>query len=396
MNTQIVRGIRAVKANLDPKAVIADMQSAFQDFVARNDGKVSAIEAQLSAIETAVARGQLPGGGGNSKAVTADQKAHEKGFFAFIRKGVDDGLRNLEISAKLTTQSDPDGGYGVPTVIDNEIEKLETDAIAMRRIARVKQITTSDYKKLISAGGTASGWVGEEEARGETSTPILKQIAPTIGEIYANPAVTQTALDDVGFDVGEWLQQEISDEFADQEGSAFVVGNGVGKPMGILSYPTSANPDATRAWGTLQYIAGGAAATFGDPDKLVDLVHSLRAKYRQGACWLMNSKTIATIRKFKSGEGEYLWRDGLELGAPNSLLGYRVEEDENMPDIGAGAYPIAFGNFKRGYLIVDRKGIRILRDPLTNKPYVHFYTTKRVGGCCQNFQAIKLLKIAAS
>lgn len=393
MNTNTetrARGIQAVHANIDPKAILTDLSAAFEEFKANQNGRIDN-------LEKIIARSEFPGGGVPQSGISAAAKEHKKAFIdGFVRKGIESNLRELEVQAALQIGSDPDGGYGVPEEIDAEIERLGTDAVPMRRIARVKQITTSDYKKLVSAGGTSSGWVGETESRSETDTPILKQIAPTIGEIYANPAATQSLLDDFGFDVEEWLNEEVSDEITDQEGTAFITGNGVKKPRGILSYDTSSDDDSSRDWGVLQYVATGGASTFNDYTKLIDLVHSLRAKYRNGAVWLMNSTTLAHVRKFQDGDGNFIWKAGLEQGAPSTLLGYPVEEDENMPDIGAGAYPIAFGNFKRGYLIVDRTGIRVLRDALTNKPYVHFYTTKRLGGACTNFQAIKLLKIAAS
>ena len=183
-----------------------------------------------------------------------------------------------------------------------------------------------------------------------------------------------------------WFE-EITSEFADEEGDAFINGNGINKPRGLLTYTNSSSNDSSRDWGQLQYIAGGAASTFTNADKLVDVVHSLKAKYRKGAVWLMNSSTVATIRKFKNGEGDYIWRPGLEPGGPDYLLGYPVYEDENMPDIGANAYPIAFGNFMRGYLIVDRKGVRLLRDPFSNPPYVYFLYNQEAWRFCPEFRS---------
>lgn len=186
-------------------------------------------------------------------------------------------------------------------------------------------------------------------------------------------------------------------EFAEAEGAAFVSGTGILQPRGLLSYDTVAN--ASYAWGSVGYVASGAAADFttsNPADKLIDMVHALRAGYRQGASWLMNDLTAAKIRKFKAGDGNFLWQPSLQVGQPSTLLGYAAYTDDNMPDVGANAFSVAFADFRRAYLIVDRVGIRVLRDPFTNKPNVHFYTTKRVGGGIQNFEAIKLLKIAAS
>lgn len=382
---------------MELKSTIENLSTAFDSFKADYKGKFSEQNSKIRELELMLARSEFPFGGGDMGGVTSGAaKDHFKAFNSFLRSGEDANLRTMEISAALRSDSDPDGGYAVPEQLDKEIVKVEHDLSPMRQIAQVVPVKTSDFKKLISIGGAASGWVSETGARAETTTPTLRQIAPTIGEIYANPAVTQTLLDDAAFDVGAWLGEEIATQFAEQESEAFITGNGVGRPKGILSYTTSADPDSTRDWTLLQHVATGAAATFPDADKLISLVHSLRAGYRKGAVWLMNTATLEYCRKFKDGDSNYIWKAGLEAGAPGMLLGYPVLEDENMPDIGANTYPIAFGNFKRGYLVVDRVGVRVLRDPFSNKPFVHFYTTKRLGGCVQNTQAVKLLKIAVA
>ena len=164
---------------------------------------------------------------------------------------------------------------------------------------------------------------------------------------------------------------EIATEFAKAEGSAFVNGDGVDKPKGFLTYTTAATSDATRAFGSLQYVASGAAGGLpatNPENKLLDLVHSLRAPYRQGAVWVMNSSTLATIRKFKTADGAFIWTPGLVTGQPDTLLGYPVVESEDMPDIAANATPIAFGNFQAGYLIAERSETNILRDPYRTSP----------------------------
>ncbi|PZP16871.1 MAG: phage major capsid protein, partial [Sphingomonas hengshuiensis] len=187
-------------------------------------------------------------------------------------------------------------------------------------------------------------------------------------------------------------------EFAKAEGAAFVNGNGTNRPRGFLASPTVATGDATRAFGTLQYLASGAAGDFAanPQDRLIDLVQSLRAPYRQGAVFVMNSATLARIRKFKTSDGAFIWSPGLAAGQPATLLGYPVVEAEDMPDIAAGSLSIAFGNFRAGYLIAERSETAILRDPYSNKPFVTFYATKRIGGCVSNSEAIKLMKFAAS
>jgi HK97 family phage major capsid protein len=267
----------------------------------------------------------------------------------------------------------------------------------LRSQSRVINISGTEYKKLVNMAGTGVGWVGEEEARPTTATPTLREIAITAMEIYANPASTQGALDDSAFDVEKWLADEVSIAFAEAEGAAFVNGSGVKKPRGILQYDTVAN--ASYAWGSLGYVATGAAADFAASNKgdnLIDLYYALKAGYRNGAVFLTSDAVMGTIRKFKDGQGNYLFSPPTGPDMPPTLLGKPVVTDDNMPALGANAYPVAFGNFQRGYLIVDRTGVRILRDPFTNKPFVNFYTTKRVGGGVVNFEAIKLLKCATS
>jgi HK97 family phage major capsid protein len=219
-----------------------------------------------------------------------------------------------------------------------------------------------------------------------------------MGELYANPTASQAMLDDAQFDVEEWLAGEIAAEFAKAEGAAFVNGNGTNRPRGFLQAPVAATADATRAFGTLQYVASGAAGDFAanGADRLIDLVQTLRAPYRQGASFVMNAATAARIRKFKTSDGQFLWQPSLVTGTPATLLGYPVVEAEDMPDVAANSLSIAFGNFRAGYLIAERSETSILRDPYSNKPFVTFYATKRVGGCVANSEAIKLMRFSAS
>jgi len=229
-----------------------------------------------------------------------------------------------------------------------------------------------------------------------SADPGLHQLAPYLVKLFADGV--RASLDDAAFDVEAWLAGEIAAEFAKAEGAAFVNGNGTNRPRGFLASPTVATGDATRAFGTLQYLASGAAGDFAanPQDRLIDLVQSLRAPYRQGAVFVMNSATLARIRKFKTSDGAFIWSPGLAAGQPATLLGYPVVEAEDMPDIAAGSLSIAFGNFRAGYLIAERSETAILRDPYSNKPFVTFYATKRIGGCVSNSEAIKLMKFAAN
>lgn len=339
-------------------------------------------------------------GVGGSDVRSAEERAHSDAFDRFFRRGAEANLQELAVQAGLSTQSDPDGGYVVPVEMEQAIDRVLGVDSAMRGLARVQRVSAQEYKKLVNTGGADAGWVGEKESRPETATPRLAALTFSPAELYANPASTQTALDDASMDLAAWLADEVSIAFSEQEGAAFISGDGVEKPRGLLSYPI-VKKDAW-AWGKLGYVATGAAGGFkpttaadSPADSLIDLVYSLKRGFRQGAAFLMNDMTQATVRKFKDAEGNFLWQPALTAGQPATLLGYSVETDDNMPDIAAGALPIAFGDFRRGYMIVDRIGVRVLRDPFTNKPHVHFYTTKRVGGGVQNFQAISLLKVAA-
>jgi HK97 family phage major capsid protein len=344
----------------------------------------------LAAIETAVARGQFAGGGSEKdQEVIARAKA-----FTHLMRGNIESVKDINIQASASTLSDPDGGFTVPEEVDAAIDRVQGTLSSMRRLATVRGISTDTYKKLVNQGGATSGWVAEKGSRAETSTPTLAEIAINTKELYAMPYATQTLLDDSRIDVGAWLAEEVGVEFNDEEGDAFINGDGVIKPKGIAAYSMVAN--SSYAWGKVGYIAGGHASLLNNLDKLIDLQHALKTSYRNGAAFLMNDSTCQVIRKFKDGDGNYIWRPGLVEGAPDILLGKPVEYDDNVDDIGAGKYPIFYANFKRAYLIIDRFGTRVLRDPYTAKPYVAFYTTKRVGGGIVMYEAIKAFKIATS
>ncbi|MEQ8410620.1 MAG: phage major capsid protein [Erythrobacter sp.] len=315
-----------------------------------------------------------------------------KGFVdGYLRRG-----RETEVKS-ISTATPGDGGFAVPRELDAVIARELAEISPVRNIAQVVKTGTSGYRKLVATGGTASGWVSETAARPETATPNFSEIAPPCGDLYANPAASQAMLDDVGFDLEAWLSAEIAAEFARAEGDAFVKGTGTNQPEGFLTAPTSTAEDGTRSFGQLQYIGSGNANGFdAEPDaKLIDLIHSLKAGHRQGACFVMNSATLAAVRKLKTSDGAFLWQPGLVEGQPDRLLGYPVIEAEDMPDVEGGAFPIAFGNFRHGYLIAEQSTTKVLRDPFTNKPFVHFYATRRIGGQVLDSNAIKLLKIEA-
>ena len=316
--------------------------------------------------------------------------AEVKGFVdGYLRRGSTHEIKSI------SGTSPGDGGYAVPRQIDAMIARELTDISPIRSLAQVVQTGTAGYRKLVSTGGTASGWASEIGERDETDTPTFAEIAPPTGDLYANPAASQAMLDDAGFDLETWLAGEIAMEFARAEGAAFVNGTGTNQPRGFLNAPTSTLGDSARAFGTVQYVGTGSATGLGaDPEeKLIDLVHTMKAGHRQGATFVMNSTTLAEVRKLRTVDGAFLWQPGLIEGQPDRLLGYPVIEAEDMPDIAADKYPIAFGNFRHGYLIAERSATQVLRDPFSNKPFVHFYATKRIGGQVLDSAAIKLLRI---
>jgi HK97 family phage major capsid protein len=314
---------------------------------------------------------------------------------------VDDYLRRgseVELKSVVGTTG-AEGGFAVPREIDAVIDATLKSISPIRAIANVVKVGSSGYRKLVTTGGTPSGWAAEADPRPITGTSVFTEIVPAFGDLYANPAASQAMLDDAAFDVESWLAGEIAIEFAKAEGTAFVSGNGTNKPRGFLNAPIAATPDATRPFGTLQYLATGAAGAFVTPnpaEKLIELVHAVRAPYRQGAVWVMNASTLSTIRRFKTADGAYMLQPSLAAGVADTLLGYPVVEAEDMPDIATNSLSIAFGNFKAGYLIAERAETNILRDPFSNKPFVHFYASKRIGGIVSNSEAIKLLRFSLS
>ncbi len=374
------------------KAKFADVVQT--EKVDRINNEITNLTNALDEVNQALAAVRTGGGGGDP--LDPQAKEHAQAFDKFFRKGIENGLHDLEVKAQLTTQSDPDGGYTVPVETESTIDRVLGTVSAMRSLARVMTISAGKYKKMVNMGGTSSGWVDEEEERDETKTPQLRLLEFPVMEIFAEPHATQALLDDSQVDIAGWLADEVAIEFAEQEGAAFISGSGKSKPRGILSYDTVVN--SNYSWGKIGHIKTGKAAGFADTDPadaLIDLYYALKSGYRNGASWLMCDEVMGKVRKMKDGDGNYLWAPPTEKGEVATILQKPVVTDDNMHQLGAGKLPIAFGNFQRGYLIIDRIGIRVLRDPLTQKPYIKFYTTKRVGGGVQNFEAIKLLKCAA-
>ena len=320
---------------------------------------------------------------------------HKAAFASYVRTGEAAGLKRLEAKA-LQAGSGPDGGYLVPAEVETEVLRRLAALSPIRAISAVQAISSGLYKRAVTASGPATGWVGETAPRPQTDAPVLAEQSFPAMELYAMPAATQTLLDDAVVDIDAWLAAEVEAAFAEQEGAAFVHGDGVNRPRGFLDVPRV--DEAAWGWGKLGWIASGAAGGFAedDPaDRLIDLVYALKAGYRQNAAWVMNRKVQSAVRKLKDSTGAYLWAPPAGAGEPATLMGFPVVECEDMPDLAPDSPSIAFGDFRRGYLVVDRTGVRVLRDPYSAKPYVLFYTTKRVGGGVQDYAAIKVMRFGA-
>ncbi|MBR9806558.1 MAG: phage major capsid protein [Alphaproteobacteria bacterium] len=343
------------------------------------DERLARIDRRLEALSLKMARPEA----GSVK--SADEDARSDAWARYLRSGDDSGLARLDVKA-LNTGTDEQGGYIAPPELDRLIESRLMAASPMRQIATVRQTSAGVYRKPVGLGAAAS-WVGEQATRTETAHSGLSLLEFPAGELYAMPAATQTLLEDSYADIDAWLADEVEAAFAAQESAAFVSGDGSGKPRGFLDYDIVA--DTSHVWGKIGSVAGDFGAA-NAADQLIDLIYTPQAHFRTNGRFVMNRRTVASVRKLKDGDGRYLWQPGTG-GEAATILGYPVTEVEDMPDIGTGNAAIAFGDFRRFYLIADRQGARVLRDPYSAKPYVLFYTTKRVGGGVQNFDAAKVM-----
>lgn len=284
---------------------------------------------------------------------------------------------------------DPSGGYFVSPTVMARILSIVRETSPMREVATVENVSSDVAEFPVDDDEADCGWVGENEDRNETDTPDVGVQRISVHEIFAQPRVTQRLLEDADFDVESYLGAKIGDKIGRTEASAFVAGDGVKKPKGFLVYP------AGDGRGRIEQVNSGVADNF-NFDSLINLMSALKDFYAAGAVWGMRRATMGKVMLLKDGEGRYIWSPNAQAGRPSVLLGHDVRQFADMPAVGAGSLPIAFGNFRVAYTIVDRRGLVTLRDPYTKKGSVKFYTTKRVGGDVTNFEAIKLMKVAAS
>ncbi len=410
--------IETKTAGEDATLAFEEFSRAFEAFRETNDERLGQIESRLSAdviteeklaridsaldqtkarLDRLALKAQRPALGEREESANLPaQREHKAAFTAYMRTGDVQGLKRLEEKA-LSAVSGPDGGFLVPVPQERELLRRMALISPIRALATVREISGSQLKKAFSTTGPASGWVNETAARPQTSSQVLADLTFPAMELYAMPSATQTLLDDGAVDIESWIADEIETVFAEKEGQAFILGDGVDKPRGLLSY--NAVPQASWSWGNVGYLATGVAGGFpaaSPTDILFDLAYAIKAGYRQNGTFLMSRSTQATVRKFKDTTGRYLWQPPIAAGQTATFMNFPIVESEDMPNIGANSLSVAFGDFRRSYLVVDRMGIRVLRDPYTAKPYVLFYTTKRVGGGVQDFDAYKLLKFGVS
>lgn len=408
----------------DVKKLVEDMHKSWHDFQQKNDERLKAIESkgyapadlvdQVNKLNADItetqkklkeeqenmdrleARLNRPGGGSGG-GLSKEQEEHKSAFRDFLRTGRDSGLRDAERKA-LRSTSDVDGGYLVERELDGMIDRVAGTIQGFRGIANVRVVGSKVYAKRVKTSGLSGRWVGETEAGGESTNPKFAEIEIPVHKIEVEPWSTNDVLEDADYDLESDLADEAGIAFAETEGAAFISGTGVKKPRGILAYDIVAN--ASYEWGKIGYIASGASGAFASSnpaDKLIDLQHALKQQYRNGAVWLTNDATLAKIRQIKDGSGNfYLWQPDPSAGFNGLILGAPVAIDDNMPALASNSYSLAFGNFRRGYTITDRRGTVLIRDNLTTKGYTKWNLTRRVGGGVTHFEAIKLMKFASS
>lgn len=385
----------------DIRSLIVERARKSDEFVERYDDEMKSMREAVEAIQKKANRPDMGFNAATGQTFTREERKSFDGAIRALMVGDKAKADQLFVEAKaMSVGSGADGGYMVHTQFSNGFTKVMAEVSPIYRLARVIPLDPGNdsFEEPIDRDSASAFWTGEQSARNETGTPELKLLNIGLDEIYAMPKVTQKLADLASFDVMDWLQTKVGEAFGTKESAAFHTGDGVGKPRGFMSYDLAATADATRDWGAVQYIPTGAAASFAtNPgDALINMVAALKSQYRRGAVWLMNRNTAGVVRKFKDAEGRYMWTDSLVEGLPSTLLGYPVEIDDDMPDVGTNALPIAFGNVNRAYTIIEKPGIKFLPDPYSAKPHVLLYSYRRVGGAMNNSEAIKLLRCSTT
>lgn len=368
------------------------------DQLGRMDKSINKLQDDISNVKTALRRPARGFAMSQTKDYDGDNE-YKSAFMRYVTKGVDYDMTSLQ-TKDMQVISDQEGGYMVPTEMSDRIVTRQFDTTPMRQIATVMTISTEAVEMLRDTNEPVAQWVSELGTRADTDQGAIGRIRIPVQELYAQPQATQKLLDDAIINVEEWLINRVAAKFSRSENTAFVSGDGIGQPRGFLSYPTQAVADNSRTWGVLEHVITGVDGGFNSStgsDVLIDLMHKLRAGYLPKASWLLPRAVNDLIRKFRENTSNaYIWQPGLQLGAPATLLGHPVVLSEDMQAVAPSSYSLAFGNFEEGYTIVDRIGLRVLRDPYTAAPFIKFRCNKRVGGDVVNFEAIKLLRFSAA
>jgi HK97 family phage major capsid protein len=387
------------------KQMIEDQGKSWSEFKTRYEGRMDIVEKELGELATKAGRAAISGlfGGAPRGQAPEQQKSLEQGIRALISGNQAKAEQHFAEYKAMSAGSDPGGGYLVTPQFSTEMTKVMQDISPITSLARTIELTQGDsFEEIVDADDAEANWVGETQPRNDSEPPELKKFVVELNELCAYPKVTQKLIDTASIDVVTWLRDKVGESFAAKESNAYHLGNGVGKPRGFLTYPVAATPDATRAWGTIEFVKTGASGAFATAtasvnpaDVLIDVVSSMRAQYRAGARWLMSRTTAGVVRKLKDADGRHIWVDSLVEGQPALLLGYPVDISEDMPGIEADSLSIAFANWRRAYTIIRKLGVRFLVDPYSAPPYVKLHSYERVGGGVNNSEAIKLVKFSA-
>jgi HK97 family phage major capsid protein len=393
------------------KSVLDAQAAAFEALKTANDARLKAIEEKagqgdhlakiekinadldqladrLKSTEAALSRSAAA----PAAAGADEQKA---AFGQWLRRGD----RAIDAVKGMRVSDNENGGYLVPESVVGPLIQRLFDGSPMRQVARIQSITGNAVEGVVSYGQLEVEWLDEISASSDPTTPTLKRYRIEVNNQRSSPRISPVLLEDGAVNVEQWLSESIARDFALSEQTSFITGSGVGRPRGITTYTTAATADSSRLWGQLEHVVTGTSGGFGSNangiDKLIDLTGKLKSGYRAGAVWMMSKATLASARVLKTSSGDYIWQPSTQAGNPSVLLSYPVVEAEDMPTIAADSLSIAFGNFGNGYMVVDRLGLSVLRDPFSNNPYITFHATRRVGGGVVDFDAIKFLKFSA-
>ncbi len=341
---------------------------------------------RMDSLETAISR-PAKGAAEHKAGDVPYVSEYKTAFCTYLRKGMDAGLEAFEAKT-LSVGSDPDGGYLVTPTMSEKIITIVRETSPMRSVASIETISSDALEILEDTDEAAAGWTTETGSVAETTSPQFGKRNIPVHELYAQPKATQKLVDDSAINIEEWLANKVADVFSRKENTAFISGSGVGQPRGILTYT------AGTSWGEIEQVNSGSSGAV-TADGIVNLYYALKEDYAARASFMMNRSVVQAVRLLKEAStNQYLWAPGLASGAPDTLLGVPVIQAADMPVAAANSLSVAVADFAAAYQIVDRTGIRVLRDPFTDKPFIKFYTTKRVGGDVVNFEAIKLQKLA--